>query len=113
VVDDVSASAGSRRPSVAQQLGARLAADVLHDDEVPPLGSSRPKSKTCTMFGCTRPRGGERLAAEARDELRVLGEVLGEQLDRDLALEPAVERELDGRHAAEARGARRARSARR
>ena len=52
--------------------------------------------------GVHEPRGGERLAAEARDEARVLGEVLGQQLDRDLALEPAVERELHGRHAADA-----------
>ena len=54
--------------------------------------------------GVHEPRGGERLAAEARDELRVVGEVLGEQLDRDVALQAAVEREHDGRHAADARG---------
>ena len=48
------------------------------------------------------PRGGERLAAEARDEARVLGQVLGQQLDGDVALQPRVERELDGGHAADA-----------
>ena len=51
------------------------------------------------------PGGGERLAAEARDEARVLRQVLGEQLDRDVALQPRVERELDGGHAADAEAA--------
>ena len=36
--------------------------------------------------------GGQRLAPEAGDEAVVLGEVLGQQLDRHLALEHAVER---------------------
>ena len=52
--------------------------------------------------GVHEPRGGQRLAAEARHEARVLGQVLGEQLDRDVALQAGVERELDGRHAADA-----------
>ena len=47
-------------------------------------------------------RGGQRLAPEARDEVRVGGEVLGEQLDGDVALESRVERELHGRHPAHA-----------
>jgi hypothetical protein len=51
------------------------------------------------------PGGGERLAAEARDEARVVGQVLGQELDGDVALEPRVERELDGRHAADAEAA--------
>ena len=48
------------------------------------------------------PRGGERLAAEARDELLVVGEVLGEQLHGDVALEAPVEGLEHGRHAADA-----------
>ena len=55
--------------------------------------------------GVHEPRGGERLAAEARDEARVLGQVLGEQLDRHVALQPRIERELDRRHAAHAEAA--------
>ena len=47
------------------------------------------------------PGGGERLAPEARDEVRVLGQVLGEQLDRHVPLQPRVERELDRGHAAD------------
>ena len=51
------------------------------------------------------PRRGQRLAAEARDERRVLGQVLGQQLDGDVALQARVEGELDGRHAADAQAA--------
>ena len=59
------------------------------------------------------PRGGQRLAPEARDELAVVGEVLGQQLDRDVALEARVEGAHDGRHAADAEALARARSGRR
>ena len=45
-------------------------------------------------------RDRERLAAEAGDELLVVGEVLGEDLDRDGPLEDPVGRPVDGRHAA-------------
>ena len=69
--------------------GALVGAEVEHLDDV----------------RVHEPRGGERLAPEARDEARVLGEVLGEQLDGDVALEPRVERELHGRHAADAEAA--------
>ena len=59
------------------------------------------------------PRGGERLAAEARDELLVLGEVLGEQLDGDVALEPVGRRRARRSTCRRRRGARPARSGRR
>ena len=49
-----------------------------------------------------QPRGGERLAPEARDEGRVVGQMLGEQLHGDVALEPLVERQMHGRHPADA-----------
>ncbi len=49
-----------------------------------------------------QPRRGQRLAAEAGDEGLVVGEVLGQQLDRDRALEHGVGREEDRRHAARA-----------
>jgi hypothetical protein len=47
-------------------------------------------------------RDGERLAAEAGDEALVVGEVLGEDLHRDRALEDAVRGPVDGRHPARA-----------
>ena len=51
------------------------------------------------------PGGGQRLAAEAGDERRVVGQVLGQQLDRHVALEALVEGQLHGRHAADAEAA--------
>jgi hypothetical protein len=50
-------------------------------------------------------RGGERLAPEAGDERLVLGQVLGEQLHRDSALEDSVERKENRGHAAGAEAA--------
>ena len=50
-----------------------------------------PEVEDLDDVGVHEPRGGERFAAESRDELRVLGEVLGQQLDRDVALEARVE----------------------
>ena len=67
-----------------------------------PLASSRPKSKTCTMFGCTSRAAASASRRKRETNCCVVGEMLGEQLHRDVALEPAVEREHDGRHAAAA-----------
>ena len=55
--------------------------------------------------GVHQARGGLGLALEARHERGFVGEVLGEQLDRDLALEAQVEGEMDGGHPAEAEAA--------
>ena len=51
------------------------------------------------------PGGGERLAAEAGDERRVVGQVLGQQLDRHVALEALVEGQLHGGHPTDAEAA--------
>src|SRR5438552_2223548 len=42
--------------------------------------------------------GGKRLAPEARDEVLVLGQVLGQQLHGGGTLQNAVEGDVDGRH---------------
>ena len=99
------ASRGSSAPCSLQDLRARLPVDVLHDDEVAVGLLVEPEVEDLHDVGVHEPRGGQRLAAEARDEARVLGQVLGEQLDRDVALQPRVERELDRRHAAHAEAA--------
>ena len=49
--------------------------------------------------------GGLRLAAEALDELRVLGEALVQELERDLAVEHLVVGEPDVGHPARCRAA--------
>ena len=64
--------------------------------------SSSPKSKTCTMFGCTSRAAASASRRKRETNCVVVGEVLGEQLHGDVALEPPVERELDRRHAADA-----------
>ena len=88
--------------AVAQQLGARVAGDVLHHDEVLVVALVEAEVEHLDDVGVHEPGRRERLAPEARHERRVVGEVLGEQLERDVALEPLVEREVDGRHAADA-----------
>ena len=50
--------------------------------------------------GVDQLRDGQRLAAEAGDEALVVGEVLGEDLDRDRALEDQVGGLVDARHPA-------------
>ena len=59
VVEPVAGVAHDRDRSVdvellvlAQQVRARRAVDVLHDDVVAAAGGVLPESKTCTMFGC-------------------------------------------------------------
>ena len=99
------ASRGSSTPWSREDLRARLPVDVLHDDEVAAVSSSRPKSKTCTTLGCTSRAAASASRRKRGDEARVLRQVLGEQLDRDVALQPRVEREQDRRHAAHAQAA--------
>ena len=86
---------------VAQQLGARVARHVLHDDEVLVVAGVEAEVEHLDDVGMDQPRSGQRLAPKARHERRVVGEVLGQQLDRHVALEPVVEREVDGRHPAD------------
>ena len=88
--------------AVAQQLGARVAGDVLHHDEVLVVALVEAEVEHLNDVRVHEPGSGERLAAEARDERRVVGEVLGQQLQRDVALEALVEGEVHGRHAADA-----------
>ena len=54
------------------------------------------------MFGCDSARRARRLAAEALDELLVLGEVVVQHLDRDLAAEQLVLGEVHVGHPARA-----------
>ncbi len=103
--EHVHGGARRHRPAVAQQLGARVPVDELHDDELARRVAVRAEVEDLHDVRVHEPRGGERLALEARHEARVLGQVLGEQLDRHVALQPGVERELDRGHAADAEAA--------
>ena len=90
---------------VAQQLGARVAGHVLHDDEVLVLALVEAEVEHLDDVGVHEAGGRQRLAPEARHEGRIVGQMLGQQLDRDVALQPLVEGELDRGHAADAEAA--------
>ena len=76
---------------LAQQVGARRPLDVLHDDVVAVRGLVLARVEDLHDVRVLQPRRGERLAAEARDERLVLGQVLGQQLHRDGPLEHRVD----------------------
>ncbi len=83
-----------------QDLRARAALDVLHDDVVAAVVDAGVVD--LDDVGVDQLRDRQRLAPEAGDEALVVGEVLGEDLDRDRALEDAVGRLVDVRHPARA-----------
>ena len=87
---------------VAQDLRAGGPLDVLHHDEVLAGGLILAGVEDLHDVGVDQARRGLCLALEARHERGVLGEVLGEQLHRDLALQAQVEGEVNGGHPAEA-----------
>ena len=99
---------GRWRAVALQQLRARLALDVLHDDEV--AAGVDAGVVDLDDVGVDELGDGERLAAEPGDELLVVGEVLGQHLDGDRPLEHPVGGLVDGRHAAAAEPVARARS---
>ena len=91
---------GADRPLPLQDLGPGAALDVLHDDEVAAVvdaGVVDLDDVGVDQFGDR-----QRLAPEAFDEALVVGEVLGEHLDRDRPLEDQVFGLVDVRHAARA-----------
>ena len=90
---------------LAQQVGARRALDVLHDDVVAVARLVLARVEDLHDVRVLEPGGGERLAAEAGDEGLVLGQVLGQQLDRHRPLEHLVGGQEDGGHAAGAEAA--------
>ena len=85
---------------LADQVGAGGPLDELHDDVVALGVLVLAGVEDLDDVGVLELGGRERLAPEARDEGLVLGQVLGEQLHRDAALEHRVEREEHGGHAA-------------
>ena len=97
-----SASSTSTQPSSRRISAQDGALDVLHHDEVLAGALVAAGVEDLDDVGVHQPRGRLRLALEARHEGGVVGEVLGEQLDRHLALQAQVEREVHGRHPAEA-----------
>ena len=97
---DLGRRLGIDRPVTLQQLRAGAPGHVLHDDVVAAVVDARVVD--LDDVGVDQLRDGERLATEAGDEAVVVGEVLGEDLHRDGALEDAVGRFVDVRHPARA-----------
>ena len=81
-----------------QQVAQRAAADQLHDQEDQALVAALVADRD--DVGVAEHRGGAGLAGEPVDERRVVGQVLGHDLDRDRAVQPQVGGGVDGRHAA-------------
>ena len=86
-----SASATSSSPASRRISAHDWPVDVLHDDVVAAGGLVEAEVEDLDDVGVHEPGGGQRLAPEARDELAVVGQVLGEQLDRHVALQARVE----------------------
>jgi hypothetical protein len=78
---------------------------VLHHDEVLALALVEAEVEHLDDVRVDETRGGQRLPAKARDEGRVVSQVLGEQLDRHISLEPLVEGQLNGGHTPDAEAA--------
>ena len=71
----------SRWPWSRSSSAHELPGDVLHDDEVLVVAGVEAEIEHLDDVGVHEARRGQRLAAEARDERRIVGQVLGEQLD--------------------------------
>ena len=99
------AVSGLDRPVALQDLRPGAPCDVLHDDVVAAVVDAGVVD--LDDVGVDQLRHRQRLAAEAGDEALVVGEVLGEDLHRDGALEDPVGRLVDVRHPARAEPLRR------
>ncbi len=85
-------------PPRLQEVGERAPLDELHREV--PVGADLPEVVDLDDPRVVQPRGGPRLLEEALDVEVVLGELLGEELQRDVALERDVPRPEDASHPA-------------
>ena len=86
------------RRTPRHHLCERLAFEQLHDDEVLPLVLLDREDRADA--GMVQRRGGARLALEALERRSVLGELGGQELQRDAAAEARVLRLVDDAHPA-------------
>ena len=95
---DVSASAIAQRTAL-ETIGERRSLDELQDERrLPPSTSSSAVDRADVRMIERRQQA--RFAREPGAALRIGGEVRGQNLDRDVATEPAVARAIDLAHAA-------------
>ena len=79
-----------------ENFSARVSFDVLHHDVLAAALLIEPEVVNLDDVGVHEPRRRKRLTAETGYELLIVGKMLGEQLDCDLALEPTVHRQQHG-----------------
>ena len=87
-----------QRAAAGDQVGERLAVDVLHRDVRDAVGLADVEDLDDVRV--RQPRGDPPLAEEARAQVVVAGEILGETLERDVAAELDVAGEVDHGHRA-------------
>ena len=92
-----SASPGREHAELAEHLAQAAALQVLHGEVEQPVVLALVEDGDDT--GVRQPRRRPCLPDEPRRELRVVGEVPVHDLERDVAVEAAVEGEVDGGHA--------------
>ena len=83
-------------PFSGENFSARVAFDVLHHDVLTATLLIEPEVVNLDDVGVHESRRRKRFAAKTRYELLVVGEMFGEQLDCDLALESTVDRQQHG-----------------
>jgi len=103
LLQDLEGPLGLEGPLAAQDGVEALAVDVLHGEVVGAIGKARIVG--LDDVGVAEPGGGSGLADEPVDEFLVLGEPLGEDLERDQAIHGDLPGLEHGTHAAAAQGA--------
>ena len=98
VAGDLGGALGQQRPFLSDDVAQRPALDVLHDDVVRAV--VRAGVVHADDVRMVQRRGRLCFAAEARDEVRVAGELDQQRLDRDRAAEHTVPAEVYLGHAA-------------
>ena len=82
-----------RQRPFLQPMGQRFAFEVLHDEERRAVLLADIKQRANVRV--IKPRDRASFTVEALAELRIAGEALGQDLDRDGAIEPRVARLVD------------------
>jgi hypothetical protein len=89
---------GDRKSAAGDAIGERLAFDQLHRQKADSVVGLGAVERGDVLM--VERRQNARLALEAGEPFGVVRDVVGEDLDRDLAAEPGVARAIDLTHAA-------------
>ena len=106
---DVERTAGGSGPFAMAIRSVSPSRSSLTANRTPP---SSPTSKSARMLGCESAATARASLAKRASASALAGEPLGQDLDRDVALQPGVPRAVDLAHAARHREGRRSRTGR-